>query len=56
MGAGSTAPQEDPDQPCRGFNWPHPDHFRLVALPEESVLREAVGRIAEYCEETRVID
>ena len=40
----------------RGFNWPHPDHFRLVALPEESVLREAVGRIAEYCEETRVID
>lgn len=39
----------------RGFNWPHPDHFRVVALPEEKVLREAIGRIAEYCEETRVI-
>lgn len=38
----------------RGFNWPYPDHFRLVALPEEQVLREAIGRIAEYCEETRV--
>ena len=38
----------------RGFNWPHADHFRLVALPEEEVLREAIGRIAEYCEETRV--
>ncbi len=39
----------------RGFNWPHPDHFRVVALPEEQVLREAIGRIAEYCEETRVL-
>ncbi len=38
----------------RGFNWPHPDHFRLAALPEEDVLRDAIGRIAEYCEEIRV--
>ncbi|MFB9620505.1 pyridoxal phosphate-dependent aminotransferase [Brooklawnia cerclae] len=38
----------------RGFNWPDPDHFRLVALPEEKVLREAIGGIAEYCDETRV--
>lgn len=38
----------------RGFNWPHPDHFRLVALPEEKLLREALGRLAEYCDETRV--
>jgi alanine-synthesizing transaminase len=37
----------------RGFNWPNPDHFRLVALPEEKVLREALARLAEYCEETR---
>lgn len=37
----------------RGFNWPNPDHFRLVALPEEKVLREAISKIAEYCEETR---
>ncbi len=36
------------------FNWPHPDHFRLVALPDEDVLREAIGRIGEFCEETRV--
>nr|WP_076388919.1 pyridoxal phosphate-dependent aminotransferase [Vaginimicrobium propionicum] len=37
----------------RGFNWPAPDHFRLVALPEEETLREAIAGIAEYCEETR---
>lgn len=38
----------------RGFNWPHPDHFRLVALPEEEVLVEALGRLAEFCEESRI--
>lgn len=37
----------------RGFNWPTPDHFRLVALPEADILVEALGRIAEYCDETR---
>ena len=31
-----------------GFNWPHPDHFRLVFLPHEDDLREAVGRIARF--------
>ena len=31
-----------------GFNWPHPDHFRVVFLPHETQLREAIGRIAEY--------
>ena len=31
-----------------GFNWPDPDHFRLVALPEPSVLEEAIGRIADF--------
>lgn len=36
------------------FNWPHPDHFRLVALPREKDLREAIRRIAEFCEETSV--
>ncbi len=36
------------------FNWPAPDHFRLVALPDDEVLTEAIGRIAEYCDETRV--
>jgi len=36
-----------------GFNWPHPDHFRLVFLPHEDDLREAVGRIARFLESYR---
>jgi len=32
----------------RGFNWPDPDHFRLVALPETAVLVDAIGRIGDY--------
>ncbi|MDR1934691.1 MAG: pyridoxal phosphate-dependent aminotransferase [Candidatus Accumulibacter sp.] len=31
-----------------GFNWPHPDHFRLVFLPHEDQIREATGRIARF--------
>lgn len=31
-----------------GFNWFEPDHFRLVTLPEASVLEEAIGRIGEF--------
>ncbi len=31
-----------------GFNWPHPDHFRLVTLPDVRLLEEAIGRIAEF--------
>lgn len=31
-----------------GFNWFEPDHFRLVTLPEASVLEEAIGRIADF--------
>ena len=31
-----------------GFNWPHPDHFRLVFLPYEDDLREAIGRVARF--------
>ncbi len=33
-----------------GFNWPSPDHFRLVFLPHEDDLREAIGRIARFLE------
>jgi alanine-synthesizing transaminase len=33
-----------------GFNWPHPDHFRLVFLPHEDELREAIARIARFLE------
>ncbi|MGO1165407.1 MAG: pyridoxal phosphate-dependent aminotransferase [Janibacter sp.] len=36
-----------------GFNWPGTDHFRLVALPDEDVLTEAIGRIAEFLETKR---
>jgi alanine-synthesizing transaminase len=31
-----------------GFNWPEPDHFRMVTLPDVTVLEEAIGRIAEF--------
>jgi alanine-synthesizing transaminase len=33
-----------------GFNWPNPDHFRLVFLPHEDDLREAIGRLARFLE------
>ncbi|GAB3646231.1 pyridoxal phosphate-dependent aminotransferase [Ramlibacter alkalitolerans] len=36
-----------------GFNWPQPDHFRIVFLPHEDDLREAVGRIARFLEQYR---
>ncbi|TAH11984.1 MAG: pyridoxal phosphate-dependent aminotransferase [Curvibacter sp.] len=31
-----------------GFNWQQPDHFRIVFLPHEDDLREAIGRIAKF--------
>jgi alanine-synthesizing transaminase len=31
-----------------GFNWPEPDHFRLVTLPDVTVLEEAIGRIGDF--------
>ncbi|MFT3850830.1 MAG: pyridoxal phosphate-dependent aminotransferase [Propionivibrio sp.] len=33
-----------------GFNWPQPDHFRLVFLPHEDDLREAISRVARFLE------
>ena len=36
-----------------GFNWPYPDHFRLVALPDTRTLREAIGRIGAYLAKLR---
>jgi alanine-synthesizing transaminase len=33
-----------------GFNWATPDHFRIVFLPHEEDLREAVHRIAKFLE------
>ena len=31
-----------------GFNWATPDHFRIVFLPHEDDLREAIRRIAKF--------
>ena len=36
-----------------GFNWPKPDHFRIVFLPHEDDLREAISRIADFLEQYR---
>jgi alanine-synthesizing transaminase len=33
-----------------GFNWPNPDHFRVVFLPHEDDLRDAIGRIGIFLE------
>lgn len=33
-----------------GFNWPSPDHFRVVFLPHEDDLTEAIGRVARFLE------
>ncbi|MBP5153859.1 MAG: aminotransferase class I/II-fold pyridoxal phosphate-dependent enzyme [Lachnospiraceae bacterium] len=34
--------------PGRGFNWPRPDHFRIVYLPRAEVLREAAGKLKDF--------
>jgi alanine-synthesizing transaminase len=31
-----------------GFNWPHPDHLRIVTLPRADDLTEAIGRIGQF--------
>ena len=31
-----------------GFNWPNPDHLRIVFLPNSDDLTEAIGRIARF--------
>jgi alanine-synthesizing transaminase len=31
-----------------GFNWPDPDHFRIVTLPRVADLEDACGRIARF--------
>ncbi len=31
-----------------GFNWPHPDHFRIVTLPHVQDLEEAISRIGNF--------
>jgi alanine-synthesizing transaminase len=36
-----------------GFNWIHPDHFRVVFLPTADDLADAIGRIARFLEHYR---
>jgi alanine-synthesizing transaminase len=36
-----------------GFNWKTADHFRIVFLPHEDDLREAISRIAKFLENYR---
>ena len=35
------------------FNWPHPDHFRVVFLPRLDDLEDSIGRIANYLDRVR---
>ena len=36
--------------PGSGFDYPHPDHFRIVMLPEAEVLREAMASMGRFLE------
>jgi len=36
-----------------GFNWPHADHIRVVFLPHEEDLTEAIGRIGRFLDRNR---
>jgi alanine-synthesizing transaminase len=31
-----------------GFNWPKPDHFRIVTLPRVDDLETAIGRLERF--------
>ena len=35
------------------FNWPEPDHFRVVFLPRVDDLEDSIGRIARYLDRVR---
>jgi len=36
-----------------GFNWPEPDHFRIVFLPDKETIGEAIGRLGSFLETYR---
>jgi alanine-synthesizing transaminase len=36
-----------------GFNWPRPDHFRVVFLPNADDLTDAIGRLGRFLEHYR---
>ena len=31
-----------------GFNWGEPDHFRIVYLPRQEVLEEAIEKLSDF--------
>lgn len=33
-----------------GFNWPDPDHFRIVFLPDDEVIRDVISRLRDFLE------
>ena len=39
-----------------GFNWPKPDHFRIVFLPDVDTLKDAMGRLKSFLEGYRQSD
>ena len=32
----------------RAFNWPEPDHFRIVTLPHKELLTQAISRLGQF--------
>ncbi len=36
-----------------GFNWPNPDHLRIVTLPRADDLTEAIGRVGAFLDDYR---
>ncbi len=39
-----------------GFNWPEPDHFRIVYLPMLTTLRESMGKLSHFLDNYRQDD
>jgi alanine-synthesizing transaminase len=37
----------------KGFNWPTPDHFRIVFLPTVEDLKESIGRLGRFLKNYR---
>lgn len=37
-----------------GFNWPEPDHFRIVCLPDAAMLERAIEVIGDYLDRRRL--
>jgi alanine-synthesizing transaminase len=36
------------------FNWPDPDHFRIVFLPREDDITEAINRLSKFLKQYRI--